>query len=263
MERFPNLDFLIPLALDAGSLVLRFRYCSQWDVRIGARPGMPAADAVTGFVIDRISDGFPGISVVTSGRTRIVSGSETCLFFGFLDDPSSFETLPTFTLASVSDGIPEAAVIYAPSGPRFWSARKGCGCRVDWRRVSVSERKGFDRSSFYAPERLLAEVGRPFSEGLRSLGASIVDRGPVAYMGGLIASGIFEGAVFPAEGKPEAPAIQLIVEEAGGTFSDFDGNGDIRYRHDRGMCPENEWYVASNGVLHDDFLYLIRSSRRS
>lgn len=260
MERFPNLDFLITLAFDAGAPLLRLRYFSQFDVREAGRPDIPAMEAVIDLAVGRTARHFPHVSVVTEYDRRIVFGSGVSLFVGSLSDIQSIERLPTLSFASVVDGVPEAAVVYAPASRRLWTARRGCGCRSDGKLVSVSGRGTFGGSSFYVPGRELSLSDRRLVGGLRELEASIVDVGPVAYMGGMVASGMFEGVVFPALGSPEAPAVRLIVEEAGGTFTDFLGNDDIRHGYGFESWSGGGRYVASNGMLHEDLLYLVRAS---
>jgi len=259
----PNLDFLIPLAFDAGAPLLRLRYFSQFDIRKGGRPKIPAMEAVVDLVIDRMARQFPYVSIVTEHERHIVFESGITLYLGSFGDIPSIERLPTLSFAVVVDGVPESAVIYAPAGRHLWMAKRGSGCRSDGRLVSVSERGLFGGSSFYVPKSRLSRSVRNLSDGLADLKASIIDVGPIAYMGGMVASGMFEGVVFPAVGNPESPAIQLIVEEAGGVFSDLEGNDEIRHCRVSAEEFESTWYVASNGVLHDDFLYLIRASRSS
>ena len=263
MEYSPNLDFLIQLAFDAGAPLLRLRYFSQFDIRTGGRPRMPAMDAVVDLVTDCMTKRFPRVPIVTGYDDRAALESGITFYLGSLGDVPSVERLPTLSLAIVVDGIPESAVIYAPEGRHLWMAKRGSGCRSDGRLVSVSERGLFGGSSFYVPKPRLSRSIRNLSDGLADLKASIIDVGPIAYMGGMVALGMFEGVVFPAVGNPEAPAIQLIVEEAGGVFSDLEGNDVVRHSRVSAEEFESTWYVASNGVLHDDFLYLIRASRSS
>ena len=61
----------------------------------------------------------------------------------------------------------------------------------------------------------------------------------------LVAEGAVDGAVDAVGVKEwDLAAVQVIVEEAGGRFSDFDGNARI----DSGTG------VSSNGLLHDELL---------
>ena len=64
----------------------------------------------------------------------------------------------------------------------------------------------------------------------------------------LVAEGAIEIAVEPAVSSWDMAAIQIIVEEAGGRFSDLEGNA----RFDGGSG------VSTNGVLHDEVLEALR-----
>ena len=76
--------------------------------------------------------------------------------------------------------------------------------------------------------------------------------------------GDFYGFVLVAQGSGElmvehgvhvwdVAAIQPIVEEAGGRFTDWDGNATIQR-------PD---VLATNGKLHDDVLNLLRGERKA
>jgi histidinol-phosphatase len=64
----------------------------------------------------------------------------------------------------------------------------------------------------------------------------------------LVAEGSIDVAVEPIVNPWDIAAIQVIVEEAGGRFSDFAGVSRI----DSGCV------ITSNGILHDDVLELMR-----
>ena len=68
-----------------------------------------------------------------------------------------------------------------------------------------------------------------------------------------VAQGGYEFAMFFLMGPWDIAAPALIVQEAGGRFSDFSGRFSIR----SGSA------VFSNGVLHDDVLALVRQVRTS
>jgi histidinol-phosphatase len=60
----------------------------------------------------------------------------------------------------------------------------------------------------------------------------------------LVAEGAVDGAVDGPVSEWDLAAVQVIVEEAGGRFTDFAG----RARIDSGSA------VTSNGLLHDELL---------
>ena len=68
----------------------------------------------------------------------------------------------------------------------------------------------------------------------------------------LVASGRAEVVVEPKLAVWDVAATSLVVEEAGGRFSDLDGKPSIYSNH----------AVVTNGKLHDDVLRLIADHRQ-
>jgi fructose-1,6-bisphosphatase/inositol monophosphatase family enzyme len=70
-----------------------------------------------------------------------------------------------------------------------------------------------------------------------------------------VASGDFVCAIFPGKKNKnfDIAAIKVIVEEAGGRVSDFQGN---EQRYDRDINGA----VVSNGIVHDEVLELIKNN---
>jgi histidinol-phosphatase len=135
------------------------------------------------------------------------------------------------------DGVVHLGLVSAPAlGRRWWAERDG-GTFADGERVRVSAvSKIEDAVLSFAIENEVPAVARRAWHA-RGFG----DFWP--YM--LIAEGSVDGAV-DAIGVSEwdLAAMQVIVEEAGGRFSDREGEARI----DRGSA------VASNGLIHDELL---------
>ncbi|MDQ4033466.1 MAG: histidinol-phosphatase, partial [Actinomycetota bacterium] len=64
----------------------------------------------------------------------------------------------------------------------------------------------------------------------------------------LVAEGAIDLATEPVVNSWDVAAVQVLVEQAGGRFSDLDGVA----RHDGGTA------LSSNGLLHDAALTLLR-----
>jgi histidinol-phosphatase len=135
------------------------------------------------------------------------------------------------------DGVVHLGLVSAPAlGRRWWAERDG-GTFADGERVRVSAvSKIEDAVLSFAIENEVPAVARRAWHA-RGFG----DFWP--YM--LIAEGSVDGAV-DAIGVSEwdLAAMQVIVEEAGGRFSDREGEARI----DGGSA------VASNGLIHDELL---------
>jgi histidinol-phosphatase len=140
-------------------------------------------------------------------------------------------------IALEEDGVVQLGVVSAPALARRWWAERAAGAYADGERIHVSAISRIEDAvlSFAIENTVPAVAQRAWHA--RGFG----DFWP--YM--LVAEGAVDGAV-DAVGVNEwdLAAMQVVVEEAGGRFSDADGIARI----DGGSA------VASNGLLHDELL---------
>ena len=134
-------------------------------------------------------------------------------------------------------GVVQLGVVSAPALGRRWWAERGVGAFADGERINVSGIASIEHAvlSFAIENEVPAMAQRAWHA--RGFG----DFWP--YM--LVAEGSVDGAI-DAVGVNEwdLAAMQVVVEEAGGRFSDARGVSRI----DGGSA------VASNGLLHDELL---------
>lgn len=146
-------------------------------------------------------------------------------------------------VALEDDGAVRLGVVSAPALRRRWWAERGTGALADGERIHVSAvlRVGDAVLSVALEDRLPAIVDRAWH--VRGFGDFW------AHM--LVAEGAVDGAV-DAHGVAEwdTAAVQVIVEEAGGRFTDFSGVARI----DGGTA------VTSNGLLHDELVAAVRDA---
>jgi histidinol-phosphatase len=140
-------------------------------------------------------------------------------------------------IALESEGVVQLGVVSAPAMARRWWAERGAGAFANGDRIHVSAISTIENSvlSFAIENEVPAIARRAWHA--RGFGDFW------SYM--LIAEGSVDGA-FDGPGVKEwdLAATQVIVEEAGGRFSDFGGE----HRIDSGSA------VVSNGLLHDELL---------
>ena len=123
----------------------------------------------------------------------------------------------TVSLAVVEAGQPIAAAVYNPLTDEMYSAGKDNGATLNRNAISVSD------SNELGDTKLLGDPDA--FKTLIADGASIERRNSIAYRIALVASGQFDGAVSPRPKSDwDLAAAQLIIEEAGGTLTDIDGN---------------------------------------
>lgn len=229
-----DLDHLLAVAIDAavtaGSIV-RDGFAAPQNVR-EKRPG------------DLVSD--TDVASERSIRSALALATPEIAFFGEeeggeradvgwfadpLDGTANFvHGFPSVgvSIGLVVDGEPVLGVVHAPMLGNLYSARRGGGAFCDGERISVSHRPvssaisatGFpfrakrERLDEYLPvfERALREF-----EDLRRVGAASLD---LAWT----AAGVFDGYFEQSLGTWDVAAGGLIVREAGGVVTDWQGD---------------------------------------
>ena len=134
-------------------------------------------------------------------------------------------------IALVHDGEPVVGVVSAPALQRRWWAARGLGAfSVGGRPCRVSTVAALDE----------AQVSLTFSPGWDELGRgeALVALQRAAYRAR--GFGDFWQHMLVAEGAIDLAAVMVVVEEAGGTFTDR--NGVRSWEHDTA--------ISSNGLLH-------------
>jgi histidinol-phosphatase len=155
------------------------------------------------------------------------------------------------TLIALEDAAgPLVAVVSAPAMRRRWWAARGEGAYCDGRRIAVSQIATLEEA-FVAHANLY--LGFEIDAG-PLLRAARLSGGFESFLAlTLCAEGAVDAAFTPRGFLWDLLSAQLIVEEAGGVFTDFDGR---RTAAGRGA-------VAANPVLHADVLARLQPSASS
>jgi myo-inositol-1(or 4)-monophosphatase len=140
------------------------------------------------------------------------------------------------SVALVRDGVPLVGVVYAPLLERIWSAVQGGGATRDTQPIRASERDpahaicatGFPFRRADVRPAYLAMFGAAMQrfEDLRRVGAASLDLCWVA-------EGVFDGFFEIGLGPWDVAAGALILREAGGVVTDWDGD-------------DREWLASGN-----------------
>jgi histidinol-phosphatase len=143
-----------------------------------------------------------------------------------------------------------AGVSYAPADGQFFRAVRGDGTYKNDRRVEVSNISSLDRAlTCYSGFQFFQEAGKEqqFLNVMRGVDRA---RGFGDYYGFvLVAQGSCDLMVDYGVHIWDIAGLKVIVEEAGGRFTDWDGGHDLQ----RPDC------VASNGRVHDQALAILKS----
>lgn len=173
-----------------------------------------------------------------------------------LDGTTNFlQQIPVFSVSVALAHQAEAVlgcVIDIMQGQSFY-AWKGGGAWLDGIPIRVSHKKRLDEAiiatgfPYYAPDNMgrLTEIFMHFvsnARGVRRLGSAALD---LAYT----ACGRFDSFYETTLKSWDIAAGVILVREAGGKVTDFDGGGDF---------ISKEQLVASNGYLHEQMLEMLK-----
>jgi histidinol-phosphatase len=140
-------------------------------------------------------------------------------------------------IALEDDGVGAVGVVSAPALGRRWWAERGGGAFASGESIHVSAISTVEEAVLsFAIEQAIPELARRawHPRGLGDFWAHM-----------LVAEGAVDGAVDNVGvSEWDLAAVQVIVEEAGGRFSDFAGAARI----------DNGSAVTSNGLLHEELL---------
>jgi myo-inositol-1(or 4)-monophosphatase len=211
-------------------------------------------------VVATILKAFPGHGILAEEGSRVESNSGFLWVIDPLDGTTNYaHGYPSF---SVSIGLEcngkiLLGVVYDPMRDELFSAVKGAGSFLNSRPIAVSRSDVLIRSLLatgFPYDRVLSRENNlnffnaliMVSQEVRRSGAASLDLCNLA-AGRL--DGYWELKLHPWD----VAAGSLIVQEAGGKVSDFSGT---RFSiHDKEI-------IASNGMIHDQMLDVIRAVKR-
>lgn len=256
------LDFTIQTARDAGRILIeRFGRPLQIS-RKGDIDIVTEADlAAERLIIERIRNHFPRHAVLAeeSGASAPPSGDEQQSEYKWIIDPLDGTTnyahgYPCFCVSIALErrgGEIMLGVVYDPTRDELFAAERGGGATLNGRPIQVSQTEDLNSAllctGFPYNVREQAEFARHFTnfimkaQAVRRDGAAAID---LAY----VAAGRFDG-FWEDDLKPwDSAAGLLLIEEAGGRVSRYDGTPFTIY------TPP---IVASNTRLHDRMLSVL------
>lgn len=254
------LNFAMQTARDAGRILLEKLGKAKISDK-GEKNIVTEADlASEKFIIEQIKTHFPRHSVLAeeSGETVYVDGSgEYRWVIDPLDGTTNFaHGYPCFCVSVGMEkigGDVQIGVIYDPTRDEMFAAERGQGATLNGRRIRVSEVEDL--------ERALLVTGFPYNLEMRErfvelfsrfiLNAQAVRRdGSAAIDLAYVACGRFEGFWEDGLSPWDTAAGSLLVEEAGGRMSHYDGSPYNIHRHQM---------LATNGVVHDKMLQILQA----
>ncbi|MGM5488539.1 MAG: inositol monophosphatase family protein [Nanobdellota archaeon] len=198
-------------------------------------------------LIDEVVRRYPSHNLLTEESGHITHKSEYTWVIDSLDGTGNFAAGNPFF--SVSIGIlkgntPIAGVVYAPFLDELYLVQKDHGATLNGKQIRVSDIASLDQAYIVA-----CEGGSKDNTRMTNLFTSIYPQvkdmrkiGSAALECGLVASGRADGYTTLAIHPWDVAAGVLLVQEAGGEVTDFDG---VPWQ------PTQMDLLASNGRIHE------------
>ncbi|MBC7910662.1 MAG: inositol monophosphatase [Pyrinomonadaceae bacterium] len=252
------LNFAIQTARDAGR-VLAERFGRAIEVNNkGDIDLVTESDlAAERLIVERIKSYYPRHTILAeeSGETiAVIEESEWKWIVDPLDGTTNYaHGYPCFcvSIALERAGTVEIGVIYDPTRDELFAAERGQGATLNGRSVRVSETDDLNRAllctGFPYNVRERGDFARHFhnfimhAQGVRRDGSAALD---LAY----VACGRFDGFWEEGLNPWDVAAGVLLLEEAGGRVSRYDGAPFDIY------TPP---ILASNGLVHEDMMHVL------
>jgi len=250
-------NFIESMAQEAGELALSYWRTSsigeEYKERNEKDVVTRADKEIETLLRKRILEQYPDHSILGEEQGTTGSGEHRWILDP-IDGTASFahgQRNFSISIAYEYRGQVVAAAVYAPAHQEFFYAEKGEGTTLNGNAVHVSDRKDLGQSMMatgFACLRAGAEKNNlpnfcrvaPRIRGIRRLGSAALD---LAY----VSCGQFDGFWEMMLNSYDIAAGCLLVEEAGGRISDYNGT--------REGIPDQ--VVATNGKLHGALLDLL------
>lgn len=244
-------------ALDAGKLMKeRFQTSYRIDNKEGINNLVTEVDhASEKLIMDTIRAAFPDHFILSEETGEIVTDSTYKWIIDPIDGTINFAN--GIPICCVSIGVEKEGqmilgAVYNPFLGEYFFAERGCGAVLNEKPIRVSTKDdvwrsclvtGFPYSYLDTPNSPLDVFGRFIRKGVpvRRLGSAAIDLCWVA-------AGRFDGFYEHKLQAWDSAAGFLMVEEAGGKVTDFEG---------RPYSPYQPHLVASNGLVHQGILDVI------
>ncbi|APM37060.1 histidinol-phosphatase [Corynebacterium diphtheriae] len=262
MSYHDDLEFALQLA-DAADAITLARFAAS-DLKVSSKPDMtPVSDADIATeceLRDLIAQRFPEDAILGEefGGTAEFTGRQWII--DPIDGTKNYvRGVPVWAtlIALLVDGHPVVGVVSAPAIAHRWWAAQGEGA---WRSNPAQESRRIHVSNVAQ----LTDASVSFSSldgwkerGLLNNFVALSDetwrlRGFGDFFSYcLVAEGAVDIAAEPEVSLWDLAPLSILVEEAGGVFSSFDGT----------LGPHGGNALATNGLLHDEVRTMLTSSR--
>jgi myo-inositol-1(or 4)-monophosphatase len=262
MELTRLADSAEQVARDAGNILLRyFERIEQIEYK-GVGDIVTEADkASERFVRESLQRATPSIPVYGEeygfDDDSTVDPFDACWIVDPLDGTANYAArVPLFSVSIglLVEGRPVVGVIYDPTRDEVFRAARGSGAYRNGRAIHVTDRDPLD------PVAPIAVSGDVMRQRLGFLGRTYKGRslGSAAMHLAYVASGLFDAATDPYTKLWDVVAGAVIIEEAGGVVTRW--NGVPRFpvdTNDGAYRGQSFDYLVSNGINHQTLVALL------
>ena len=210
-------------------------------------------------IIEKIKSQYPDHHILSEEVGELVQDSRYKWIIDPIDGTVNFAhgiPLNCVSIAVEHNGEIVLGAVYNPHMNEFFLAEKGRGATLNDKPIKVSDQTepikaclvtGFPYTYLDMPNGPLSIFERFIRKGVpvRRLGSAAIDLCWVA-------AGRFDGFYEHKLEAWDSAAGFLMVEEAGGKVTDFEGNAFSPYQHR---------LLATNGKLHDELLAIINNEK--
>lgn len=248
-----DLQLALELADAADAITLKHFQSTTLAVRtkLDMTPVSEADEAVERMIRERLASERPDDSIVGEEFGTTGSGDRRWIIDPIDGTKNYVRGIPVYaTLIGVEEhGRLTAGVVSSPALGRRWWASAGDGAFCNGKRMHVSKLARIDESYLTYDSITDFDQHGGAVRFMALLRRCVRARGFGdfwAHM--LVAEGAVEIALEPAVAPWDMAAVQIIVEEAGGRFTDLRGKA----RYDAGSA------LSTNGLVHDAVLEFFR-----
>ena len=250
--------FAIDIAKQAGQIIMaNFKLGMKKEWKEDTTPLTETDSAIDELFRKSVKKHFPLYGIISEENDNHLPNAEYTWICDPVDGTTPFSHgIPacTFMLALVKNGQSILGVVYDPFLDRLYFAEKGKGATLNNKPIKVSNNNVLNKSVIGII--CWKDSGYDFAQIKKTLISSDIHEInllSVGYMDALVAAGELSAVIFADQEPWDSAAPKIIVEEAGGKFTDLFGN-------EPKFNGKVKGHLATNSVLYEKLLKIIKES---
>lgn len=243
------IEFTQQLAAQAGAVLAQAYHQANHTQQRESPKALKLAEDKTldQFIVERIQKQYPDHDILSEERAAIQHGSRYQWIIDPIDGSVNFALHNPFVAISIAlivDGRLELGVIEAPLLGEQFVALRGCGATVNGQSLHVSTTHTLSEAYLLSCDGGMTDRTQVFSTMIRNYYDQVKDLrklGSAALECAFVAAGRADAYVTMSIDPWDVAAGVLLIQEAGGTVTTFDGQD---------WKPEQADLICSNGIIH-------------